>query len=137
MIRYLLDTDVLSEPVKAAPDPGVVRYLRREAERSCTAALVWSELMYGAMRLPEGRRRRRLAAYLKQVRRSFPILPFGREAAEILAHARSVEGRVGRHRPKYDAIIAATAAQANLILVTGNVGDFQGFPGLRVERWHS
>lgn len=137
MIRFLLDTDVLSEPTKPYPDPGVMRRLALDSDKSCTAAVVWMELLYGVLRLPEGRKRHRLGSYVVGVSDRLQILNFDRRAAEWLAKSRVLQARRGITRPKYDAMVAATAVRHDLTLVTGNMADYADFPGLTVERWHS
>jgi predicted nucleic acid-binding protein len=67
MIRFLLDTDVLSEPTKPYPDPAVMRRLALDSDKSCTAAVVWMELLYGVLRLPEGRTRHQYLAGVSAV----------------------------------------------------------------------
>jgi tRNA(fMet)-specific endonuclease VapC len=56
-VTYLLDTNVLSEPLVARPDPGVVAGLREHADASALAALTWHEMYYGMERLEPGRRK--------------------------------------------------------------------------------
>ncbi len=136
MIRYLLDTDILSEPAKRQPDSFVLGRLQREAWRCVTSAVVWMEMSYGVLRMPAGTRRDRLRAYVTGVGRQFPIVSFDSEAALWLATARARQNDRGITRPQYDGIIAATAASRRLVLVTRNVSDFADFPGLTVESWH-
>lgn len=50
--RYLLDTSVLSEPLRPVPHPGVLARLRQHGGVIATAAVVWHELLYGSARLP-------------------------------------------------------------------------------------
>jgi tRNA(fMet)-specific endonuclease VapC len=137
LTRFLLDTDVLSEPTKVNPDRRLLMMLSREAHRSCTSAVVWTELLFGVGRLPAGRRRDRLHAYVSGLGRMYRALPFDAGAAEWLAMARVQMEKRGIRRPKHDAMIAATAVSEGLVLVTRNAADFSDFPGLTVERWHS
>ncbi|MBW1962223.1 MAG: PIN domain-containing protein [Deltaproteobacteria bacterium] len=67
MIKYLLDTNILSEGVKTVPDRRVMVMLERHESEIATAAPVWHELQYGCMRLPVSRKRELLEAYLKDV----------------------------------------------------------------------
>ncbi|MCG8459138.1 MAG: PIN domain-containing protein, partial [Holophagales bacterium] len=59
-MRYLLDTNILSEPMKTSPDPGLMVRLARHRSEVCTAAPVWHELLFGVQRLPRSKRRHRL-----------------------------------------------------------------------------
>jgi len=138
MIRYLLDTNVLSEPVKPRPDGGVERRFAQSQGQCATAALVWHELMYGCQRLAPGRRRSELERYLEAIRTSqLRILPYDAEAARLhvgLRAALEPEGVVTSHS---DGAIASIALLHDLTVVTRNVRHFTVFPGLSVEDWFS
>ena len=136
MIRYLLDTNVVSEPLRPRPDPAVRDRLDRHGGEVGIASIVWHELLYGMERLPEGRRRRFLHDYLRDaVRPAVPVFPFDTAAAEWLARERARLEAAGRTRPLADGQIAAVAATRGLVLVTRNVADFEGYAGLHVENW--
>jgi tRNA(fMet)-specific endonuclease VapC len=76
-LRYLLDTNAVSAPVVKVPDRRIVEQLERYGAVCAIAAPVWHELTYGCRRLPAGKRRVALEAYLEDVvRPSFPILPY-------------------------------------------------------------
>ena len=51
-LRFLLDTNVLSEPVRPSPHPQVLPRLQEHRREIATAAPVWNELLYGWERLP-------------------------------------------------------------------------------------
>ena len=51
-MRYLLDTNVLSEAVKTEPDKSVMKKFERNQDEMVTAAPVWHELQFGCQRLP-------------------------------------------------------------------------------------
>ena len=56
-MKYLLDTNVLSEAVKTTPDKSVMKMLERYQQEIATAAPVWHELQFGCQRLPMSRKR--------------------------------------------------------------------------------
>ncbi|PSQ96983.1 MAG: VapC toxin family PIN domain ribonuclease [Bacteroidetes bacterium SW_9_63_38] len=142
MIRYLLDTNIVSEPAKPEPSKAVLSRLR---ERSGEVALpppsiAWHELIYGARRMSKGRRRDYLLDYLRDVLRpSMPILPYDEAAAHWHGRARAQLEKEGLPTPFADRQIAAVAATEDLTLVTQNVSDFEPFAeleeGIRVENW--
>ena len=81
-LRYLLDSNILSEPSRPRPDAGVQSRLRSHRREVCTAAPILHELHYGLARMPQGARKQQLTRYLDQVLRQLPaILPYDREAA--------------------------------------------------------
>ena len=134
--RYLLDTDVVSEPTRPAPSAEVLRWLERHEGESAIAAPVWHELRFGCERLPRSRRRDSIESYLVEVvLASLPILDYDRRAAEWHARERARLAKAGQPPPFVDGQIAAIARVNDLTLVTLNQRDFGWFEGLRVERW--
>jgi tRNA(fMet)-specific endonuclease VapC len=135
--RYLLDTNVLSEPVRREPDAAVVNKLREHGGELATASVVWHELIFGVGLLRSSRKRTAIERYLTEViSAALPILPYDATAAEWHGEQRARLLKVGRPPAFADGQIAAVAAIHDLILVTDNVRDFEHFDGLRVERWH-
>jgi tRNA(fMet)-specific endonuclease VapC len=137
-LRYLLDTTIVSEPLSKKPDPAIVHRLDTHDSECAIGAPVWHELTYGYRRLPKGKRRRAIGAYLRDVIHvSFPILPYDEAAASWHGEERARLEALGRPTPFVDAQIAAVAYVNDLVLVTINEQDFERFKGLRVENWAS
>jgi tRNA(fMet)-specific endonuclease VapC len=135
-LRYVLDTSIVSVPLSKRPDPAVLRKLEERGPECAVAAPVWHELTYGCRRLPRGRRRLAVEAYLQDVvRASFPILPYDEVAAAWHGSERARLESLGRPTPYVDGQIAAIAHVNGLVLVTANVRDFTGFKDLRLENW--
>jgi tRNA(fMet)-specific endonuclease VapC len=135
-LRYLLDTNVVSEPLRATPRQGVIRKLRRHEDEIAIPSVVWHELQYGAERLPISRRRDIIVRYLLEVvLATMPILDYDRIAAEWHAKERARLAARGETPPFVDGQIAAVSRVNDLILVTFNEGDFRRFQGLRVLGW--
>jgi tRNA(fMet)-specific endonuclease VapC len=134
--RYLLDTNILSEPVKPNPSPTVVEQLRRHHHESVTAAPVWFELVHGVEQMPVSHRRDRLTRYLQELNDSdLQVLGYDKTAADWHAREQARLRAVGQIRPFVDGQIAAIAAVHGLVLVSRNLSDFQLFAGLTVENW--
>jgi len=135
---YLLDTNVLSEPLRPSPDTSVLEHLREHRSDLVTASPVWHELVFGAARLPASRRRRAIERYLQDVVwATMPVLAYDAAAAEWHAHERARLAEIGNPRPFVDGQIAAIARVNELVLVTANVADFVAFSGLIVEDWRT
>jgi tRNA(fMet)-specific endonuclease VapC len=135
-IRFLLDTNVLSEPVRPSPHPGVLAKLREHREEVATAAPVWNELLFGCARLPPSRKREALESYLlRTVRASIPILPYDQAAAEWHAAQRAKLADLGKSPPFADGRIAAIAKVNGLVLVTSDRFHLDAFEGLQVQDW--
>ena len=135
-LRYLLDTNVLSESSRWIPNPNVLAHMEAHSSEIATAAPVWNELLYGYYRMPNSECRRKIERHLfSVVAETMTILPYNREAAEWHAAERARLSRVGRTPPFVDGQIAAVAYTNDLVLVTANVADYADFLGLIVEDW--
>lgn len=135
-IRYLLDTNIISESTRPTPTLKVMQRLQQERRNVATASVVWHELLFGCQRLPLSRRRSQLETYFQDLLLSgLVILPYTQQSAEWHAAERVRLTAIGQSPAFADGMIAATAHQHGLILVTRNVDDFAGFSGLQVENW--
>lgn len=135
-LKYLLDTNVVSEPLRPNPAVTILRRLRRHEGEMAIASIVWHELRFGCARLPKSRRRAVIEQYLEEVvLASLPILDYGRAAADWHAEERARLGAVGKTPPFIDGQIAAIASVNDLALVTTHKADFCEFKGLRVHSW--
>ena len=134
--RYLLDTNVLSEPAKRNPNTRVAERIRGNLLQIATASTAWNEFLFGYINMPDSESRTRLERYLFQILApNITILPYDRAAAEWHASERARLSRLGRTPPFADGQIAAVARVHGLILVTANIRDFRNFEGLQVEDW--
>ena len=137
-MRYLLDTNVVSEPLRAEPDARVLERLREHQEELALPSPVWHELHYGCARLPRSRRKTAIERYLSDVvASSFPILDYDRGAAEWHATERARLTAKGRTPSFVDGQIAGIAATNDMVLVTFNLRDFEIFHDLRLEDWRT
>lgn len=118
------------------PNSRVIKKLQQHGPLCALAAPVWHELVFGASRLPPGKRRAGLEEYLHAVvRRSFPILPYDEVAADWHGRERARLEEAGKTAPFVDGQIAAIAFTRGLTLVTANPKDFRSFDGLEAVDW--
>jgi tRNA(fMet)-specific endonuclease VapC len=137
-MRYLLDTNILSEAIKSSPNSLVMEMLERHQDEIVTASPVWHELQFGCMRLPISSKRLIIEAYLKNViSRTMEILPYDQHAAMWHAKERARLSLEGRTPPFVDGQIAAISSVHGLTLVTRNIKDFDYFSDLKLQNWHS
>ena len=135
-IRFLLDTNVLSELSKARPNENIVAQIGKYDGQCVTASLVIHEIKYGIARLPEGKTKHNLQLFLKQLTSyQFQVLPYDNEAASFHASKRSRLTGKGLTPSFIDGQIAAIAAVNNLVLVTRNTRDFENFDRLTLKNW--
>jgi len=138
LTRFLLDTSTVSAAMWKTPDAGVLEKLEEHGGECAISAHVWHELRYGVARLPRGKRRDVLEAFLRDVvHPTLPILAYDERAAEWLAGERVRLEKAGKHMAVVDGQIAAVAATNGLPVVTANVADFASFKGLAVHNWMS
>lgn len=135
-MSYLIDTNVLSELRRNAPDPSVVSWFQKRPSASLyLSVLTLGEIRKGIEVLSDGRRQLALRDWLDV---DLPTFFTGR----ILAVDGAVADRWGRivaaaGRPvaAIDSLLAATAATHNLFLVTRNVKDFIAMPVTTINPW--
>lgn len=124
---YLLDTNVLSELARRAPDEGVLRFLAG-AERIHVSVIVFHEIAYGAAIVTDPEQRRRIEAFRSKLFERFgkTSIPVDTDIAVLAAMKRADCRRRGRALTFADSLIAATAQHRGLVLVTRNTRDFEG-----------
>lgn len=123
----VLDTNVVSELMRAVPAPQVLAWLQQNADHDlATTAITVAEIQYGISRLPSGRRRATLSAAAGEIFTAFPdqILPFDLAAAHAYADIVSHRDGLGTPIEGFDAQIAAICRTRAADLATRNVKDF-------------
>jgi tRNA(fMet)-specific endonuclease VapC len=134
--RFLLDTKVVSEPLRPQPSAKLLDQLRRYSNDVVIAALTWHELWYGCQRLAPSAKRSAIETYLSDVvALTMPVLPYDERAAEWHAAERARLVGAGKTPTFVAGQIAAVAVTNGLTLVTRNLADYTDFSGLSVTDW--
>jgi predicted nucleic acid-binding protein len=138
----LLDTNVLSELMRAEPDAGVLTWFERQHDAVLyTTAITRAEILLGIALLPAGKRRESLATVTERMfEQDFArhCLPFDQVAAAEYALLVAARIRIGRPISTEDGQIAAIALRHDMRLATRNGRDFEGIAGLVVlNPWRS
>ena len=139
-VLVVLDTNVVSELMRATPDANVVAWVGRRSPGAVrTTAITVAEVRYGIARLPTGRRRTLLRAAAEQVFDTFDeaVLPFDAAAARHYADIVVEREWAGAPISGFDAQIAAICRAASAELATRNTGDFEGLGLHLVDPWQS
>lgn len=135
-IKYLLDSNILSEPARLEPDDNVLQHLAAHDGEYATAAIVWHELVYGCELLPTSKRKKQLQSYFAMLlKNGLTILPFDQAAADWYGKERARLQRQGLTCAYADGEIAAIAVTQNLTLATRNIQDFENFQNLILQNW--
>lgn len=136
-MKYLLDTNIVSELVKPNPDQGVMEQCNEHQSQLVIGAPIWHELQFGYYRMPLSKKRELLQVFLEEVvHRNLPILPYDERAARWQAVERARLTSAG-HTPSFvDGQIAAITVTNGLTLITRNIDDFRLFSALKWEKWH-
>lgn len=135
---FVLDTNVLSEAMKAAPAPAVARWMLREPRSFLfTTAACEAELLLGIALKQEGRRKSELETSARRVLGLFAgkILPFDSSAAIEFARIAADRRKLGRPIEHFDAQIATIALAQGMRLVNRDVSDFEHTGVSIVDPW--
>ena len=132
-----LDTNVVSELMRATPDDRVMRWVDAQAPDTLVITSVTvAELLYGIARLPADRKRTQLeAAFAETLEEEFTILPFDEAAAVDYATIVASQELRGRKVSMADAMIAATCMTAGATLATRNTKDFDPLGIELIDPW--
>ncbi len=134
----VLDTNVVSELMRAEPAPGVANWVRERDRRELrTTTITLAEVRYGIARLPDGRRKQLLLTAADDIFAAFAdqLLPVDIAAAEHYAAIATSRARAGKPIAGFDALIAAVCRSRGAALATRNVADFEGTGIEIIDPW--
>jgi len=135
----VLDTHVVSEPLRPAPDAQVVAWLdAQHVETLYLTAVTLAELRYGVAVLPDGRRKRAIDERLE--RELIPlfdgrVLAFDDAAGRSYALLQATARATGRAMSVMDGLIAACCAANDFVLATRNVSHFAATSLDLIDPW--
>lgn len=135
----VLDTNVVSEFMRAEPAPAVLAWLQRNSSAGLhTTAVTVAEIRYGIARLPEGQRRESLHQAANEIFAAFPrqVLPFDLAAAGAYADVVAGREKLGHPIDGFDAQIAAICRTHAATLATRNTKDFTDMGIGVIDPWH-
>ncbi|MBU6298605.1 MAG: type II toxin-antitoxin system VapC family toxin [Alphaproteobacteria bacterium] len=124
----ILDTNVVSEPMKSSPSPAVMAWLNRQAaETLYLSSVTLAELLFGIGCLPQGRRKKALTETLDGLVGLFGdrVLSFDTKAARCYAQLAAAARSAGKGFPVPDGYIAAIAVANGFAVATRDTGPFE------------
>lgn len=130
-LRYMLDTNIVSELVRRPTGEVAQRAAEQEPGSIAISIIVAAELRYGA----ERRRSTRLSGQLEAVLSAISTLPMEAPADAHYGVIRAGLERMGRPIGHNDLLIAAHARALGATLVTRNVREFSRVPDLAIDDW--
>src|SRR5258708_304695 len=135
-----LDTSVISEAMKPAPNPAVRAWLNEQvAETLYLTSVTLAEMLFGIAVLPAGRRRNSLTRALDGLLELFgdPVLPFHTDAARHHTVLAVPARNAGRGFPTPDGYIAAIAASRGFIVASRDTAPYEAGGVRVVDPWQS
>ena len=129
-MRYLLDANAVIGLLNDVSSNLAQRARRKKPADIAISAIVAHELFYGAFK---SRRAERNVALVDALR--FAVIEFDKEDARQAGKIRALLASKGTPIGPYDVLIAGQAMARNMVLVTGNTGELERIPGLRLEDW--
>ena len=129
-MRYLLDTNIISDIAKPAPSESLLAWMSEQNDEDLfIASLTVAEIRRGVLEKSAGKRRDQLDAWFSgpegpQALFAGRVLPFDEKAALIWARLMADGKMRGRPRSVLDTIIAAVAEAHECVVVTDNEKDF-------------
>lgn len=137
----LLDTNVLSELMRAKPDPRVLAWVDAQpASRLMICSITVAEILYGIARMPDGKRKQGLldiASAMFDEDFAGNILPFDADAAVHYAEIAAESEARGRVVDMADAQIAAIGRLHDAVIATRNIRHFESLGVSLVDPWNS
>ena len=136
----ILDTNVLSEFMRAVPNPTVMDWIEQQVSSEVfVTTITQAEIYYGLALLPMGKRRSDMERAVQQMfEQDFleRILTFDNVAALEYAKLASLRRQIGKPIAQADAQIAAIALSKNAVLATRNIADFCDCQITLVNPWN-
>ncbi len=135
MTLFLVDTNVLAEPLKPAPNARVLQKLNAHQDELCVGTPTIQEITFGARRLPDSRRRTNYETFLSTYVLTLRVYGYDAAVAQRHGEVRATLEKAGVQLSFADGALAAIALVHDLTLVTRNVKHFEHIAGLRIENW--
>lgn len=133
----IMDTNVVSELMRATPEPTVATWAVTADPHLYLTALTVAEIRYGIARLPEGNRKQDISGAADRVLRAFShrIVPFDLAAAGSYGDLVARCETRGRPMSVFDGQIAAICHARSAVLATRNVKDFEAAGITLIDPW--
>ncbi len=131
-MKYLIDTDICIYIINQLPQNTYQKFKTMSPGDLAVSSITVAELQFGVSKSLNKRENQfKVDKFLLPLH----IVDFNFDAAEIYGNIRASLEKTGKSIGPMDLLIAATAKQYNLILVTNNEREFRRVKGLKIENW--
>ena len=124
-MKYLVDANVLSEVTRPAPSSAVIDWLRTHEPDLVVTPIVLGEIEYGIGLTTSSIKRKALERWFEDGLQRLRVLDLDSSTASAWATLLVRLKKKGQAMPVKDSLIAASALQHHLTIVTRNIGDFR------------
>ena len=124
-MKFLVDANVLREVTRPEPQATVVQWLRKHERDIVVTPIVLGEIEYGIGLTTSIRKRKELERWFAEGMRRLRVIDLDTDTASIWAALLVRLRKQGKAMPVKDSLIAASALQHQLTIVTRNISDFQ------------
>jgi tRNA(fMet)-specific endonuclease VapC len=133
-MKYLLDTNFISNLIRPRPSPLLIEHIKAlPISAYGISAMTVGELLFGALRAPD--LQQKYLAPINELVKEIKVVAFDEKAARRYAEIRAFLTQSGQPIGDADTQIASIALARKLILVTQNVRHFARIPQLTIENW--
>ncbi len=130
MIRYLLDTNVISALVKDHPNV-TQKIIAAPINSLCISAITEGEICFGLAMRPDAKKLHRL---VREILLHVDVMPWNHDVSQQYGNLRAELTRTGKQPGPIDILIAAHAMQLGAVLVTSDRA-YKYVPNLEIEDW--
>jgi len=130
-MRYLLDTNILSDLIKNPAGQVAARVRQLVPNTVCTSVVVAGELRYGAAKKASAN----LSQRVEQLLRTIAVLALDETCTQAYGQVRAMLEKRGQPIGANDLWLVAHALAAGMTLVTHNVREFSRIDTLPIENW--
>jgi len=125
-MAYLVDSNVLCESSKARPEPAVLQWLADHDAELHVSVLSLGEMLKGIHLMDQGNRRHEIERWYQRIERwaTNRLLAIDAPVMATWGRLYANHQRTGRKLPLADSLLAATALQHQITIVTRNIADF-------------
>ncbi|HXK49507.1 MAG TPA: type II toxin-antitoxin system VapC family toxin [Clostridiales bacterium] len=139
-MKFLLDTCVISELIKKAPDKNVTEWISKTDENLLYISVITvGEITKGIEKISDSNRKAELVNWVElDLKKRFEnkIIPFGIDAAKVWGKVQALSENLGRTLPAIDGIIASIGIADDLTVVTRNISDMKESGAALFNPWN-